>query len=236
MKAVIRRELEAAGRALAFMLAHPDSDASTVAVVARLQANITRADSGAIAQRDGIANDQAGTRQRGALRNEMETQLRHLARVGRNALSGHPELQGAFTLPTRFGAEKVFLTAARSMIASASAQEALLVGLGLGSTFVADLQAAVASYDATKAGQDDSKLTHIGARVDLDAVARDSVVVLEVLDGLNRTRFRNDATLLAEWQSARHVITRAHAAKAEPVTPAPGPVTPPATGGSVETR
>ncbi len=224
MRGFIRRELEAAARALAFVQAHPSTDPSYTAIVTRLQANVSGADSHAIDQRDGTTNQHAATAQRDAIRAEMQVQLRHLARVAEDALADHPELQGAFALPTPGAALKTFTTAARSMLTTATAQEAVLVGLGLGTSFVSDLAQAMATFEATGSGQSSAKLTHVGARVDLEVTASESLHLMKVLDGLHRTRFRDQPDLMAEWLSARHVVAPSRAkqsAEPEPVPPEP---------------
>jgi hypothetical protein len=225
MQGSIRRELEAAERALAFVQAHPDTDPSYVAIVTRLQANVASADIHATEQRDGTAGQQAATAQRDALRAAMQAQLRHLAEVAQDALVSHPDWQASFELPKASAPLTIFITAARAMLATATAQQAVLVGLGLGTSFVDDLTQAMAAYDATGSGQATGKLTHVGARVDLKATANEGLHLLKVLDGLHRARFRNDPQLMAEWQSARNVVASPHATKsAEPVPAPPEPV------------
>jgi hypothetical protein len=235
MQADIRRKLATAAEVLAFAQAHPDPDPSHVAVVTRLQASVARADALAIQQRDGTADERAATAQRIEGRARMQDQLRHLARVGREALVANPELQGAFTLPSRDGSQKAFLTAARSMLTTAAAQKDLLVGLGLGGSFVDDLGKALAAYDGAASDGLASKLDHIGARADLESKADECMRLVGVLDGLNRVRFRDNQELLAEWESARNVVGpfRPRKKKGEPAAapsaePAAGP-TPAAT-------
>jgi hypothetical protein len=57
MRAEIRRKLAMVVRALQFAEANPSTDASYIAVVAKLQDAVTRADVLAIQQRDGIVNE-----------------------------------------------------------------------------------------------------------------------------------------------------------------------------------
>jgi len=224
MQADIRRKLATAAEVLAFAQAHPDPDPSHVAVVTRLQAAVARADVLAIQQRDGTADQRAATAQRQDVRARMQAQLRHLARVGREALTDRPELQGAFSLPDPSGTFKAFITAARSMLTTATAQQELLVGLGLGSSFVDDLGKAITTFDASTSDAAASKLDHVGARADLSSKADECIHLIQVLDGLNRTRFRDDPELLAEWESARNVVGPFRVRKKKGDVPAATPV------------
>ena len=71
-------------RALEFAEANPATDASYVAVVAKLQDAVTRADVLAIQQRDGIVNEHTAIGVRDETRFTLQRQqLRHLVRVAR---------------------------------------------------------------------------------------------------------------------------------------------------------
>ena len=221
MQAEIRRRLATAAQVLEFVQAHPDTDPGYVALVARLQERVARGGTYAIQQRDGSADETAASSQRREIRRLMMARLRHLARVASEALADHPDLQGAFALPNPSAAHMAFITAAKSMLATATAQQALLVGLGLGATFVDDFTKAVATFDAATQGTHVGRRDHVGARAELAAVAEDCIHLTRVLDGLNQTRFRADPELLAEWQSVSNVVTPSRRKKAPAPTPAP---------------
>jgi hypothetical protein len=224
MQGRIRTKLATAAEVLAFAQAHPDTDPSHVAVVTRLQAAVARADVLALQQRDGTADEHAARLQRDDARHQLQAQLRHLARVGLQALSDHPVLQGAFVLPEPAAPLKVFITAARSMLAAATAQKDVLVDAGLGTTFVEDVTQAIATFDATTSNASASKLDHIGARADLDAVTRQCLRLVRVLDGLNRQRFAATPDLLAEWASVQHVTRIGRRTQGNDPVPVPAPV------------
>jgi hypothetical protein len=227
METNIRSKLATAAQALAFVQAHPDTDPGYVAVVARLQAAVAQGDALAIQQRDGTANEEAAHSQRQDSRDEMQVQLRHLARVGRDALAAHPELQGAFLLPHSTVTNETFITAAKSMLATMTAQQDMLVGMGLGSTFVADFTAAVATFDAATAEASANRASHAGARNDLTAVARECVHVVRLLNGLNRVRFRDDPELAGEWASVSRLPKGSKRKKKVAPVPVPVPATAP---------
>ena len=224
MDAETRRKLDTANRALAFLHANPDSDPGFVAIVTKLEATIARADEQAMQQRDGTVEEKAAISQRQDLRLMMQIRLRHLGRVARSALQDHPEIQGAFTLPRPGVALATFTTAARSMLATAADQQTLLIGLGLGMSFVGELNQAMATLDSTSGGATTNHLAHIGARADLSMTANEGIRLIRLLDGLNKARFRGNPDLLAEWKSASKVVRPARATRApEPVGPEPVP-------------
>jgi hypothetical protein len=159
-------------------------------------------------------------------------------RVARLAAKDQPAIAGNFVLPDPGGPNKAFITAAKAMLATALEEQATLVGLGLGETFLADLTAAVAAYDGANAVAHTNHLDHVGAGADLHAVANECVKQAGIMDGLNRSRFANNPEMLAAWISASRVEGpfrfRGAAAVAEPEPvpvvsppPIPNPVVPP---------
>ncbi len=219
-----------AADALQFALAHPSTDAGYVAVVAKLQDSVTRANALAIQQRDGADGERAAIARRNALRLEIQRkQLRHLVRVAQIATSDHPELGGLFRYPESGGPILGFVTAAKSLLAAAESQKDLFVTLGLGETFIDDLTQEVTQFDTVRETSRVSRQSHVGARADLASVANNCVKLVAVLDGLNRARFAADPEMLAAWQSASSVVAggRRTGAVPEPVpAPAPEPVPP----------
>ena len=67
----------------------------------------------------------------------------------------------------------------------------------------------------------------MGASAELKAVADEVVQIVNVMDGLNRYRFMNDAELLAAWESASNVLATPRSGTS--TRPAPDPA-PPAGG------
>jgi hypothetical protein len=47
---------------------------------------------------------------------------------------------------------------------------------------------------------------YVGASADLDLVAEEVVLIVKVMNGLNRFRFARQPELLAAWASVSHVI------------------------------
>jgi hypothetical protein len=234
MKAEIRRKLSMAVRVVDFAQAHPSTDPSYTGVVTRLQDRLTRADVLARQQRESSGGEHASVARRDELQQTiLQPKLRHLVRIAEVAMRDHPELAGIFVPPRANTPHKVFITAAKSMLAAALAQKDLFVSLGLGSTFLDEFSQALAEFDQRTQEAHAGRRGHVGARADLTAVCDECTTLATLLGGLNRDRFRADPELLAAWQSARNVIGPFRSKQGTAPAPAPAPAPTPANGGTV---
>ena len=227
MTSVVHRILAMAVRVLDFIRANPSTEASYVTVVSRLEERLKRADTLAVQEHDGLLQERNATARRLDLRRTMhQDQLRHLAKVAEMATKERPDLAGKFALPLTTAPHKTFFTAASAMLARAVQEKDLLVGLGLGDTFLDDLARNVAEFDEVTTQAHEGRRSHVGARADLDAVTEEIRDLVVVLDGLNRARYRDDAELLAAWESARNVVGPFRSSKPSGSPPDTGVVPP----------
>ena len=60
------------------------------------------------------------------------------------------------------------------------------------------------------------RAAHVGASAELDNVAGEVVQIVDVMDGLNRVRFRKDGERLGAWASVSSVFATPQSAPAEP--------------------
>jgi hypothetical protein len=67
------------------------------------------------------------------------------------------------------------------------------------------------------------------ARAELDTLSVEVMLLVGMLDGINRYRFDRDPQLLVAWNTAKHALTGPQAEVPE-INPTPAPSTPPATG------
>jgi hypothetical protein len=152
--------------------------------------------------------------------------LRHLVRVAEVAAKERPELADQFKLPSATGPYKDFITGAKAMLAKATEQRELFVRKGPGEKLLEELGQLVTQFeaatDSVHSGRD-----HVGARADLGTVTDEIVEQVNLLDGLNRHRFRDVSERLAAWESARNIVGPF---QAKPPTPAEGGDTQPSTG------
>jgi len=225
-------------RAIGFSKAHPSTDASYTAVVARLDEAITHIRALELQERDGHTHELAALARRRLQRRGITTSLQHLVRVARVVARDNPALLGEFRLVESHAPNRVFVNAAQALLAAAQAQKDALVGAGLGETFLDGLAEAVGQFDADTSTSHDGRAAHVGASSDLKAVIRECMLDVAILDGLNRVRFADDPELLAAWESARNVAGPFQ--RNSTPEPAPSPAPDPAppgdrpTGGSIE--
>ncbi len=220
MEAVNRRVLAMADRVADFTRAHPSTDGGFVAVLAQFQASVTRGQALAQQERDGRIAEQVAVASRRALRyNTIVPLLRHLSRVGSTLASGAEQFQ----LPRNGAPNAVLITAARSMLAAATAQKDALQQAGLGDTLLDELTQAITQFASATDGAISARRQHVGAHADIRAVADQLLQDVHILDGLIRSEYRNDPELLAAWTSARSVVRPVRVGRRGPRQPVPVP-------------
>jgi hypothetical protein len=206
MKHSIRRRLDMAGRVLDFSRAHPGSDPSYAGILSRLENGIEKAEQLARQQRGGQIAVHASTARRRELRRALHDQLRHLARVGDVVAKAQPQLAQHFQLPSWNASGPSYRTAAGAMLNEAVAQRDLLLQNGMASTLLDDLGEALRQYGESVEQAQAGRRAHVGAVAELAVVTSEIMEVVQLLDGLNRYRFRTNADLHAEWESARNIV------------------------------
>jgi hypothetical protein len=230
MQAALRRKLSMAARAADFAAAHPSNDASYTSLVARLQDRVTTATALSTQQAEGGVSERAAIAHRAQLRRDIDRiQLRHLVIAAQLAESEHPEVKGLFSYPRRHGPNRDFLAAAQAMAAAAVEQKDVFIALGLGDTFLDELNQALAAFEQATDDAHGARRSHVGAASQLRAVVNEAVKLVGMLDGLYRARFRNDAESLAAWESSRNLPGPFRGQQAPPAvaptpTPTPTPV------------
>ena len=146
--------------------------------------------------------------------------IRHIVTVAEDAKLEQPSLAEHFRLPKGNEPNKAFLTAARMMLEQGQANRDVLLKHGMADKLLDDLGSTIQQFEASIDETSDGRRSHVGARAELDAVSDEVTRLVDVLDGFNRYRFSGDADLLAEWESARHVVAGPRAK--EPVEGTPG--------------
>ena len=206
MRSTIQKRLSMAERVLEFSRAHPSGDPSYAGIVARLEANVAKADQLARQQLGGENTVHASTRLRRDLRRALHDQLRHLARVGDVVGKTHPELVEHFRLPLSTASAQAYRMAAGAMLQEAQANRDLLLKFGMASTLLDDLGSALKEYEHSVEQGQAGRRAHIGAVAELAVVSAEIMDDVQLLDGLNRYRFRLNADLRAEWESSRNIV------------------------------
>lgn len=73
-------------------------------------------------------------------------------------------------------------------------------------TLLDNLGKALDQYEQTLEATRESRLNHVGASADLQAVGVEIIQQVKVLDGLVRYRFGDNPELMGAWVSARNVL------------------------------
>lgn len=215
-----RIKLNMGDRALNFSRAHPDASPGYAAALTGLEERLTRAQQLAQAQQEGVNRRKAANARKNYLSQQMrKTQLRHLARVAKVATREIPDLAGKFVLKSQPRTYRSFRALAGTMVAEAQTQKELLVKHGLADTVLESLVRSLEQFDRATTESTDALRAHVSARAELDVLADEVVDIVQVMDGLNRFRFADDAAVLAEWDTVSNIIGPAHPADDKPQPP-----------------
>ena len=224
MERIIRRKLDMAVRVLEFSRAFPSADASYASVQARFEEGVERLRALSAQQLNGQTTSRASRARRQGLRRTLQMALlRHLVTVAEVAAQVEPAIAGRFPLPKSNSTNQAFRTAARALLEQGVAHRELLARHGLADRLLDDLRAAVDQYDAAVEEANAGRRDHVGARVELKAVADEVMQLVAMLDGLNRYRYSSDPGQMAAWESARNVESGARGAAEPEATAEAGP-------------
>jgi hypothetical protein len=230
MNRLVSRRLNMAVRVRDFCDTNPSTDPSFVSVLGRLKEAInkmvalgSRQVSGILSRHASIVNRQQIRRR---LRNDL---LRHLVTIAQDASAEKPGLGDQFEIPGSNLSNARFHAASKAMLELGMAEKEVLVKHGLSDKLLDDLATAVAEYEGSITVTNTSREDHIGARAELEQVSDEVVQLVQMMDGINRYRFRGDPHLLVAWEAARHVVS---GPQSKPETPATPPAAAePASGG-----
>lgn len=226
MDARTRRTVEMGTRSLEFSHAHPHTSAGYAAALARLQDRLDRAEVLAAQQMEGLRTVRVATARKLELSKLLRgAHLAHVSQVGKVAAREVPELERTFEFRPGTRAYLAFRTAARGMMAEAESHKEVMVRHGLDESVLEGLRVGLDQFDAAVDQGLAGRQAHVGASAELFAVAEEIVQIVRVMDGLNRTRFLNDAEALARWESASNLPARRGSSNGKPaaeVTPPEG--------------
>jgi hypothetical protein len=206
MKKDTRQQFEMGIRARDFSTANPSADPSYAGLVSRLDADITRIRDLSAQQRNGLVEVRKSTAHREELRDTLHDGLQHLVTVALAASVEEPELAKGFKLPRQSTNQERLITAARTMTDDGRAKQDLFLRHGMDSRLLDDLDQTLKAYEEAVAQSNAGRRAHVGASAELEQVAADIMVVVDLLDSLNRYRFRTNAEQMAAWESASNVF------------------------------
>lgn len=205
MNARFRRRLERAERVRDFLRAHLTAGVLEREAVAHFEALVERVEVLAMQQRSGVAVTRAATKQRMAVRRGLQLSvLRYLSVVVRLAATSQVQLE-VFRLPRISLSTMAFVTMARAMLQTATAQKDILVSRGLPEALLAEVARGIEEIEQTLEATRAGRREHVGASADLRAVMAEVSEQVKVLDGIVRYRFGDNAELMGAWASAHNV-------------------------------
>lgn len=220
-----------AARVRTFSRTHASNEPTYATVLSRFEARLAEAEVIAARQHEARLAARGARVRRRELRRVVHFQLLpYLVAVGNVAARDRTELAAQFRLPNSSANNHVFLIAVKALVAAAEQQRDVLVAAGMAPALLEELQRLVSDFETASEEARAKRLSHIGARADLQEIAGALMEEVRVLDGINRWRFGKDPEVMAEWQAARHLPTPSPAdqpASLKEVTPPdPGRVAP----------
>jgi hypothetical protein len=224
MNRITIRRMETGKSVCQFSDAHPSTDPSFVSVLGRLKDAVTRMSSLAGQQVGGFLSKHSSTARRTDVRRQLRNGLlRHLVTVGEAAAVEKPELGKLFQMPAEKLSNARFQAALHKQLELGQAEQELLLKHGLSASLLDDLSKAVAEFDTSLTETIGGKQDHVLASRELEVVSEEVMLLVGLMDGINRYRFQKDPQLLAAWKSARHVVVGPQTVWGElPVDPAAG--------------
>ncbi len=123
-----------------------------------------------------------------------------------------PEFEDQFRLP-RSSSYDAWVTAARAFLKDATAHKALFVEFEMPADFLDDLAADIKGFEDAQDTQAGGLGDQVGGTANLDALAMRGMTLRKQLQAVVRNKFRDDAAVLAEWETAQHVERAPRAAK-----------------------
>jgi hypothetical protein len=229
MNRLVSRRLNMAVRVRDFCETNPSADPSFGSVLGRLKETITRMVALGSQQVSGLLSRHASTVNRREIRRRLRNDLLpHLVTIARDASVDKPALAQEFEVPGHNLSSARFHAAAKAMLDKGVAEKELLVKHGLSDKLLDDLATALAEFEGSITATNTSREDHIGARAALKQGSEELLQLVEMMDGINRYRFRTDPHLMVAWDAAKHVVTGPQAKEEAPTAPA----TPAGPGGS----
>ena len=175
-------------------------------------------------QVSGFAGEQQGTSTRAAARQALRDELRAISRTSEAIAQDIPGFDNPFRMPP-FGNDPNLLHAARAIATNALPVSAQFISHELPADFLADLNTAIANFEAAIAQQANSVGAHVSASAAIDQAIAEGLKIVKTLDAIVRNKYVDDPAALAEWTSASH--TERSPKKSKSPSSTPGPSTPP---------
>jgi hypothetical protein len=202
MRTDVRRQLEAAIRALEFSRAYPPDEPGVQGVIEWIQECVARADVLIRQQRSGnCTQNGAVERQRDAKRRIQLDLLPYLRQVVEVVATATPGVTEKFSFPSGNLRKHDYLVSLTALLSEAGAWSRELLAAGFSASALEDLRRAVAELEEGARDEEAGRREHEDATAELVMIGRELVKAMGILDGANRHRFRGNLEVLAQWES-----------------------------------
>ncbi len=206
MNRIIRSKLDTGDRVHGFSLAHPSDDPGQAGLVTRLGDRLGRARALAMQEFTGRLTVHASVDNKDEVRALIRKDLLILSGIADLMAVDEPGMHARFKLPHASVSHQAFLASTRTVLAQAEGRKEPFIAHGMSATLLEDLTALVRHYEDAVEEKQAGTSAHVGANAALDAVVREIMLIIHLLDRLNTLRFRKNGELLAAWRSARDVV------------------------------
>jgi len=203
MDSRILNKVDRAVRVRDHSLAHPATVEGYTELTKALVEGVARVEVLATQEQSGYLASTAATASKDEEHDGIQAELVLLARIARGVAGEKPELPQRFRLARANINHPTFLATTRALVEQATAYKDVFIRDGMPATFIEDLTARIARYEAAHAAQDSATALHVAARVELREVLRQINLMVKRLDGINRLRFRKNPEQLALWARAK---------------------------------
>lgn len=205
MDSIIQNKLDRAIRVRDHSLANPATATGFGDLVKALTEGVARLEILATQEQAGYLASTAATATKIEEHDGIRAELGLVASIARGAGGEKPELPQRFRLPRKGINHPTFLATTRALLEQAMGYKEIFVRDGMPATFIEDLTARLARYEAAHAAQDSATALHVAARVEIRELLRQISLMVKRLDGINRVRFRNNPEQLAVWARAKYL-------------------------------
>jgi len=220
MDKMMRKHVERALRVADFARQHPSDLPGHTTALTRLEVELGRVAEVAQEETATRRSEMAAIAERKELGDQLAAELQMLAGIARVAGTESVGTPIVLKYPGPRKNLLQFLDGARTVVATAKAQEELLVKFGLPAGHLESLSAGLDRFAGLVSARDAAGRAHVGARVQIRSVARNLKLIVEQMHTINRFRYRKDAALMAMWRTSRdlRVATRKATVEEGPTT------------------
>ncbi len=159
-------------------------------------------EAGGATQTSGVSKQR--TSNKATTRGELREHLTPIARTAKAIGVDDESISELFKLSTAKN-DQTLLATARSFLANGTPLKARFIEYGHPETFLADLEAAIKSFEKAMAEQGDAQNNRVGATASVDEGMERLMKAVRRLKAIVPNIYAHNSTKLAEWTSAVHV-------------------------------